>query len=114
MGKKIAKMVPTKPIVVTIKLIIQITIFSLQFKIILTVIFFQLEIIKLKSCQALETVGRFSRHNEMMESTDKTNKLFNSAYLIEARPGHVIWLNFKTFETQLASVQVPFELSSSY
>ena len=81
MEKKIAKMVPTKPIVVTIKLIIQITLFSLQFKMILTVTFFQLEIIKLKSCQALETVGRFSRHNEMMFFSFQTQDRHNLVYV---------------------------------
>ena len=63
-----------------------------------------------ESCQALKTAGKFiSMLNTSAGSArqqNEGNKTFDSAYLITGEPGHVVWLNFKLLQTQLASVQV--------
>ena len=56
-----------------------------------------------ESCQAIRTVGRF-RLPEKISLT--TGGVFNSAYLITAQSGHVIWLNFKLLKMQTASIKV--------
>ena len=59
-----------------------------------------------ENCQAISTPGRFPLAGFSDGKNNKTGGVFNSAYLMTAEPGHVIWINFKIFETQAAAVKV--------
>ena len=56
----------------------------------------------LESCLALSAAGgKFP-----LSTINATSVIFNSAYYITAKPGHVIWLNFKLLPTQTAFIKV--------